>query len=233
MDAKNQSVWKSKCVTQWNLEGRRIPLPQECDWETTYQKKPFERNLIKNPSPEGLSHSVQLDTTHPEVPPPKKCLESIGDFSGWTTREEHLPVDTSGIPEGAVICYLPAYSWVIKEQIIDLKEEGFWEELLDIHQPDICIMDWYEDSQLHEYVYEINVKLLGADRVTVVDEFSFKPKNERSERQHKWCEVSHVFQNYGPGVRYVQFEHRTKDRYMVGFDRTRVTDSTVCVKLRG
>lgn len=232
MDSKKQSVWKDRCVTEWNLGGKGIPLPQEWDWESTYQKKPFGRNLIKNPCPEGLSHKVPLDTTRPQAPPPRKPLESLGDFSGWKTKEEHLPVDTSGIPEGAVICHLPNYSWVIKEQIINLKEEGFWEELLDVYQPDICVTDWYEDSQLHDYVYELHVKLLGIDHAKVINEFSLKPKNERSETQHKWCEVSHIFQKYGPGVRYIHFEHRTKDLFVVGFDRTRVTDSTVRVQLR-
>lgn len=39
------------------------------------------------------------------------CLisECLDDFTGWTTSVEVLPYDTSGIPEGAVICALPQY----------------------------------------------------------------------------------------------------------------------------
>lgn len=33
-------------------------------------------------------------------------------------------------------------SWFSMEQIVDLKAEGLWEELLDDFQPEIVIQDW-------------------------------------------------------------------------------------------
>lgn len=45
--------------------------------------------------------------------------------------------------------------------------------------------------------------------------------------------MSHVFRQYGPGVRFVHFLHKTKDRAEPGgLRRTRVTDSSVSVQFR-
>lgn len=33
-------------------------------------------------------------------------------------------------------------SWFSMEQIVDLKAEGLWEELLDGFQPEIVVQDW-------------------------------------------------------------------------------------------
>lgn len=46
-------------------------------------------------------------------------------------------------------------------------------------------------------------------------------------------QVSHVFRQYGPGVRFVHFLHKTKNRREPGgLRRTRVTDSSVSVQFR-
>lgn len=46
-------------------------------------------------------------------------------------------------------------------------------------------------------------------------------------------QVSHVFRQYGPGVRFVHFLHKTKNRMeRGGLLRTRVTDSSVSVQFR-
>lgn len=36
-----------------------------------------------------------------------------------------------------------ALSWFTMEQVVDLKAEGLWEELLDDFQPEIVIQDWW------------------------------------------------------------------------------------------
>lgn len=46
-------------------------------------------------------------------------------------------------------------------------------------------------------------------------------------------QVSHVFRHYGPGVRFVHFLHKTKNRMeRGGLRRTRATDSSVSVQFR-
>ncbi|MBN3300682.1 F-box only protein 50 [Amia ocellicauda] len=225
--------WKQKCQSEWKLKGRDIPAPDGVDWKSVHSKKPFNRNLLKNPAPHGLSHTQPP----PELPAPgfgdePPRFEPEGDFKDWTTSTERLPLDSSGIPEGAAICHLPQYSWFTMEQHVDLLGQGLWVELLDSYQPDICIQDWYEETLLHKSLYQLQVKLLGADRKTVIQEHSVSPEEDQSQDEHRWKEVSHKFRGYGPGVRHVHFLHRLKCMSMIGFQATRATDSAVLVRLR-
>lgn len=222
--------WKKRCEDEWGLQG--APMPDSVDWKSVHEARPVGRNLLKNAAPHGLS---------PDTPPPEPDLPDMpmrgppistphGDFTGWETSTEVLPYDRSGIPEGAVICQLPRYSWFTMEQIVDLKAEGLWDELLDEFQPEIAIQDWYEESQLHTYIYQLHVKLLGADKSTVISEHTVNPTEDRSNYSHSWKEVSHVFSSYGPGVRYVHFLHRLKNSFLNGFYETRFTGSSVTVR---
>ncbi|XP_037324048.1 F-box only protein 50-like [Pungitius pungitius] len=224
------SEWKKRCAEEWSLQG--APMPDSQDWKSVYEAKPLGRNLLKNPSPHGVSKDTPPpEPDLPEVPrhgPP--CFQPDGDFSSWTTSTEILPYDSSGIPAGAVVCQLPQYSWFTMEQVVDLKAEGLWEELLDNFQPEIFIQDWYEESQLHESIFELHVKLLGADKSTVISEHSANPTEDRSAYSHTWKGVSHVFSGYGPGVRYVHFQHRLKNQYLNGFYGTLSSDSSVMVR---
>nr|XP_020442734.1 F-box only protein 50 [Monopterus albus] len=222
--------WKTKCEVEWSLQ--RAPMPDSLDWKSIYQAKPLWRNLVKNPAPLGLSK---------DTPPPEPDLPAVpshgpprfqpdGDFTGWSTSTEVLPYDTSGIPAGAVICQLPQYSWFTMEQVVDLKAEGLWEELLDTFQPEIAIQDWYEESQIHDSIYQLHVKLLGADKSTVISEHTVSPTEDRSTYSHTWKEVSYVFSDYGPGVRYVHFQHRLKNSFLNSFFPTLFTSSSVMVR---
>ncbi|XP_054482118.1 F-box only protein 50 [Anoplopoma fimbria] len=224
------SEWKKRCEDEWSLHG--APMPDSVDWRSVYDVKPLGRNLLKNPSPQGVSKDTPPpEPDLPEMPtrgPP--CFQPDGDFSDWTTSTETLPYDRSGIPPGAVVCQLPRYSWFTMEQVVDLKAEGLWEELLDDFQPEIVIQDWYEESQLHNSIFQLQVKLLGADKSTVISEHTANPTEERSVYSHTWKEVSHVFSGYGPGVRYVHFQHRLKNQFLNGFYGTLSTGSTVLVR---
>uniref|UniRef100_A0A087YJW9 P1, F-box associated domain containing n=1 Tax=Poecilia formosa TaxID=48698 RepID=A0A087YJW9_POEFO len=223
--------WKQKCEAEWGLQG--APMPDAVDWKSVYEAKPLGRNLLKNPSPIGFSKDTPPpEPEYPDAPPdgPPR-FQPEGDFASWTTKTEVLPYDTSGIPEGAVVCGLPQYSWFTLEQVVDLKAEGLWDELLDKFQPEIVIQDWYEESQLHDYIYELHVKLLAADKTTIISLHTAKPTENLSVYSHNWKEVvSHVFSSYGPGVRYVHFQHRLKNSFLNDFFPTRFTDSSVIVK---
>ncbi|XP_056140958.1 F-box only protein 50 [Lampris incognitus] len=222
--------WKQKCRDQWGLQG--VPMPDGVDWRSVHATKPLGRNLLRNPAPHGLTHTSPPPepelTGVPSHEPPR--FEPEGDFTGWTTSTEVLPEDGSGVPPGAVVCYLPEYSWFSMEQLVDLKAQGLWEELLDDFQPDILVQDWYEESQVDDTIYQLQVKLLGADRQTVISEHTVKPTENLSVYSHTWKEVSHVFSGYGPGVRYVHFLHRLKNKFMVEFFPTLVTGSSVIVR---
>ncbi|KAF7205221.1 F-box only protein 50 [Nothobranchius furzeri] len=222
--------WRKRCEDEWGLQG--VPMPEHLDWKFVYESRPFGRNLLKNPAPLGFSKdNPPPERELPEFPPggPPRH-QPDGDFTGWTTSTEVLPYDTSGIPEGVVICALPQYSWFTLEQVVDLKAEGLWDQLLDECQPEIIVQDWYEESQLHEFIYQLHVKLLDADKATVISEHTAKPKEELSTYSHTWKEVSHVFSGYGAGVRYVHFQHRVKNSFLNDFFPTLFTGSSVTVK---
>uniref|UniRef100_W5NAM1 P1, F-box associated domain containing n=1 Tax=Lepisosteus oculatus TaxID=7918 RepID=W5NAM1_LEPOC len=189
--------------------------------------------------PPGLSH-----TTPPpehELPgmfgaePPRSAPE--GDFTGWTTSTEVLPYDTSGIPEGAAVCALPQYSnvWCTWSKVVSMHSHFNWPPLgsapLTRAAAAALALRRYEESRVHEFIYQLRVRLLGADGRTVLQEHAFAPKEDMRRDSRDWKKVSHVFRSYGPGVRHVHFLHRLKNMNMVAFRATRATDSAVLVKL--
>ncbi|XP_074529233.1 F-box only protein 50-like isoform X2 [Halichoeres trimaculatus] len=178
-----------------------------------------------NPLPES-----DFDYRTRDGPPPR---EPQGDFSGWTTSTEKLPEKKTNIPPGAVVCSSIENSWFSMEQVVDLKAEGLWDELLDEFQPAIAIQDWYKAIQLEEHAFELHVKLLGADKSTVISEHSVQPTEAPYTESATWKMVSHMFSSYGPGVRYVHFKHRLKNMFRDGvgadFFQTLSSDSSVII----
>ncbi|XP_029769062.1 F-box only protein 6-like [Terrapene carolina triunguis] len=81
-------------------------------------------------------------------------------------------------------------------------------------------------------VYSICVKLLAANRSTVIAEFKANPDRLEKSNDAQYHQVSYRFRQYGRGVRYVHFLHRGKDiLYWAGYYGARITNSTVMVKL--
>ncbi|CAJ1064603.1 F-box only protein 50-like [Xyrichtys novacula] len=234
LSAKPISDWKEKCEREWGLRG--APMPDNLDWESVYGAQPFQRNLLKNYSPHGLSKDRSPPNPKHEKVQMGRPFEpqvTAGDFSGWNTSNEVLPDDMSEVPEDVVICAWPTFYWFTMEQIVDLKVEGFWDELLDEFQPEIVVKDWYEESRLDSHIYELHVKLLGAHNSTVISEYSLQPTENLKSQSYTWKEVSYVFSGYGPGVRYVHFKHRLKNMHMNGmvngFYQTLFTESSLMV----
>ncbi|KAG8448888.1 hypothetical protein GDO86_015818, partial [Hymenochirus boettgeri] len=192
--------WLELCDREWGLRANQVLCPENTNWRDIHKKKPFSRNLLRSPNPEGLSTSLLPPQEQFDPPPQKKPLETLGD-------------------------------WCVKEQLVDLLEEGLWAELLDVYQPHIYILDWYEDSKLHKHVYELHVKLLAEDKKTVIVQHDFTPENDMCGDPKGWNSVSHIFKSYGSGVRYAHFLHKSKDLSVLGYHRTRVADSSLFVNL--
>lgn len=47
----------------------------------------------------------------------------------------------------------------------------------------------YEESQLHESIYQLHVKLLGSDGETVIGEFTSNPREDLENYSHNWKQV--------------------------------------------
>ncbi|KAM9633193.1 F-box only protein 50 [Trichechus inunguis] len=201
-------------LKEWGPQGGSLQLPAGLSWRLIFLHRPLYRNLLRSPNPEGINIYEPAPSTGPTQQP----LESLGNFSGWVISTEKLQQHRS---------------WTAKQQCVDLLAEGLWEELLDNKQLDITVMDWYEDSRLDSCVYELHVWLLAADRRAVIAQYHVAPRTPGTGPPGRWVQVSHVFRQYGPGVRFVHFMHKTKNQLEAGgLRRTRVTDSSVSVQLR-
>ncbi|XP_053124173.1 F-box only protein 50 [Hemicordylus capensis] len=233
--AEAEPDWRQRFEERWGLRRRGVPLPPEEDPDGKRLlrlgalKKPFERNLLQSPNPEG----VNIYEAAPPCPPSASQvpLDPQGNFKGWQISIEPIPEDSKQDPLSLAS---PRYSWRVKEQRVDLLAEGLWEALLDLYQPNITVMDWYEHSKLASSVYELHVQLLGADGTLVIGEFHHVAREHEQDLKNKnWFHVSHLFKHYGPGVRYIHFQHKTKGvETPAGFLWTRATDSSVSVQLR-
>ncbi|XP_004595236.3 F-box only protein 50 [Ochotona princeps] len=201
-------------LDEWGPLGGGLQLPARLTWKLLLVRRPLYRNLLRSPNPEGIN----IYQPAPPTGPTKQPLQALGNFRGWHIGTEQLQ---------------QGLSWTVKQQCVDLLAEGLWEELLDDEQPDITIMDWYEDSRLDACVYELHVWLLAADRRSVIAQHHVAPQTGGRGPPGRWVQVSHVFRQYGPGVRFVHFLHKAKNRTEPrGLWRTRVTDSSVSVQLR-
>ncbi|OBS78505.1 hypothetical protein A6R68_19099 [Neotoma lepida] len=201
-------------LEEWGPLSGKLELPPSLSWKLLFLERPLYRNLLSSPNPEGIN----IYQPAPPTGPTRKPLTELGNFHGWYITTENL--------QGPL-------SWTVKEQCVNLLAKKLWEELLDDEQPDITVMDWFEDSRLDQCVYELHVWLLAADRRTVIAQHHVAPRTTGRGPPGRWIQVSHVFRQYGPGVRYVHFQHKAKNRMEAGgLRRTRVTDSSVSVQLR-
>ncbi|KAK0142524.1 F-box only protein 6 [Merluccius polli] len=148
-------------------------------------------------------------------------LSNMGD--GWRVEEVMTPHPNQGATQNFVSSYGPC----MKAQLVDLRKKGYNNYLMDKVQPHIRISDWYAPRFDCASEYEMRVELLNKKKEAI---HIFAPERVNFEQwnDQNWHEMTHVFKNYGPGVRYVHFVHGGRDRqYWKGWYGIRVTDSCV------
>ncbi|XP_073651944.1 F-box only protein 17 isoform X5 [Tursiops truncatus] len=122
--------------------------------------------------------------------------------------------------------------WCFKRQLVDLVMEGVWQELLDSSQIEICVADWWGARENCGCIYRLRVRLLDMYENEVV-KFSASPNPVLQWTERGCRQVSHVFTNFGKGIRYVSFEQYGRDtRSWVGHYGALVTHSSVRVRIR-
>ncbi|KAM3911784.1 F-box only protein 27 isoform 2-T2 [Leptodactylus fuscus] len=206
------SPWRIKC----EREHRRNVLfaAEMCpdfSWQRVCLKDPFSRNLLRNPcGAEKLNH-----------------WSVVNGGDGWRVEDNHSMLEVAEIQT----CFVSSFQWCKKSQVIDLVQEGLWEHVLDVHQPVICISDWFAGRNDCGCVYQIKVQLLAADKKSVIKEFSRAPEPIPQWNDTCYHQVYYEFRNYGPGVRYVKFTHGGKDtQFWKGWYGARISNSSVTVK---
>ncbi|XP_024883728.1 F-box only protein 6-like, partial [Temnothorax curvispinosus] len=106
---------------------------------------------------------------------------------------------------------------------------GIHPYILDTYQPPIEVSEWYGCRYDCPARYQLRVKLFRNDN-KMIDEFLFRDVLE-GEKQNQWLKITHVFKNYGPGLRRITFEHSGKDRsFWAGHYGSKMAGACVCVK---
>ncbi|KAM9758753.1 F-box only protein 2 isoform 1-T1 [Menidia menidia] len=173
------------------------------------------KNLLKNPNGEEQLEFWEL-------------TENGG--SQW--RVEEMPGDCGyDFCNDAVTSYfVTSFELCLKRQMIDLMAEGFSPEQLDA-QPAVTVEDWYCGRSDCGCSYQMSATLLDENQ-EVMEEFRAQPVTLDPECDNcSWKQVSHTFSDYGPGMRFVCFEHGGQDsKFWDGWFGVRVTGSSVTIE---
>lgn len=206
------ALWKRKSQLDGFVSKHCQRIPP--DWRMFYFLHEKKRNLLKNPcAVEGFQH-WELE-------------ENNGDQ--W--KVEQLP-GAHGKPfpdENVKDYFVTSYGMCLKSQLIDLEKEAYPGQWLDVMQSDIVIRDWYAARHDCGSMYALCVLLLSKEK-TIIEEF--RPDKIFIEQWNdaKWSQIEYRFKNYGPGARYIYFQHGGKDtQFWAGWYGIRVTNSSVTI----
>ncbi|XP_033934777.1 F-box only protein 2 [Pseudochaenichthys georgianus] len=174
------------------------------------------KNLLKNPSGEELLDFWEL-------------TENGG--SQW--KVEEMPGDCGsdcGL-DGVTKYFATSFELCLKRQVIDLLAEDYSSEQLDA-QPPVTVEDWYCGRSDCGCTYQMTVTLLDENQ-EVIEEFKPDPvTHDPDSDECCWKQVNHTFSEYGPGLRFITFEHGGQDtKFWDGWFGVRVTGSSVTVEV--
>lgn len=176
----------------------------------------MSRNLLKNPNGDEDLEFWEL-------------TENGG--SQW--KVEELPGDCGHdftAVDGVNKYFATSFELCLKRQVINLLDEGFPAEVLD-DQPLVKITDWYCARTDCGCTYQITVCLLDENQEVMQE---YKPESVTLDPESddcSWKEVTHSFTDYGPGLRFITFEHGGQDtNYWDGWFGVRVTGSCVSIE---
>ncbi|XP_053401571.1 uncharacterized protein LOC123549189 isoform X2 [Mercenaria mercenaria] len=172
------------------------------------------KNLLKNPCAKGLYYW--------------KAVYDGGD--GFKCEEEPIGCvkicDCTSVKEN-LPCWSTSSQLCEKSQLVYLPEFDISEERLDEKKPPIRIKDWYGSRVDCGSLYNLSVRLLADDKSTELDVWKY---SDTKERGAGWTKVKHVFKDYPPGVRYVEFKHGGQDlNFWAGHFGAKMTNSGVFV----
>ncbi|XP_022104226.1 F-box only protein 6-like [Acanthaster planci] len=226
---QSQGLWRKMCQRTGRFIEKYMAPHYPEDWREFYFKCPYSRNLIKNPSgKDGLEAGwiITSNGGHGWL------VETSSGGSG--VKPERLLAISEGFPHH----FVTSYEWCVRHQLIDLVAEGCSEALLDEAQPDVWVLEWFAARSDCGNVYQLTVELLrdsSGDPDSVIDKFTFGPQYASDWRAPiDWNEASHVFSSYGPGLRYIRFEDRSKDtRFWAGHYGSKIAGSFVRLQFRG
>uniref|UniRef100_A0A3B5M6C6 FBA domain-containing protein n=1 Tax=Xiphophorus couchianus TaxID=32473 RepID=A0A3B5M6C6_9TELE len=202
--ADNESLWRQRCRREgYNLhESSKVPS----DWRFFYFMCKKRRNLIKNPRGEDEFKDWTI-------------VRNGGD--GWRVEKPIALHPNAEVQTN----FVTSFRMCTKSQLIDLVNEGYSQAFMDEVQPHIKVSDWYAPRCNCEY--NMSVKLLHSNK-RIIEEFTPGTIHLPEQENRRWKQMIHVFKDYGPGVRYVYFEHGGKDSvFWAGWYGIRLTETSI------
>ncbi|XP_051516724.1 F-box only protein 6-like isoform X2 [Myxocyprinus asiaticus] len=198
--------WRERCRRE-DLQPCDASRPP-ADWQMFYFLAKKRRNLLKNPRAEEELSGWEI------------VWNGGSRWAAHGTRKPH--------PDNTITkCFVTSYGLCLKRQLIDLKKEGYNLAFMDHLQPHIKISDWYIPRCDCGSQYQICVELLDQQK-EVISIFQPEPVFFPQWNDEQWCEMTHVFKDYGPGVQFICFTHGGKDtQFWKGWYGIRVTNSSV------
>ncbi|XP_063091589.1 F-box only protein 44 isoform X2 [Cavia porcellus] len=139
------TLWKHKCLREgFVTQDWDQPV---ADWKVFYFLCSLRRNLLHNPCAEEGFEFWSLDVNGGDE-------WKVEDLSQEQRKE---------FPNDQVKKYfVTSYYTCLKSQVVDLKAEGYWEELMDTTRPDIEVKDWFAARPDCGSKYQLCVQLLSS-----------------------------------------------------------------------
>ncbi|XP_053307803.1 F-box only protein 6-like isoform X2 [Spea bombifrons] len=207
------TLWKTKCQRMGFIPKGYKQNPS--DWKVYCYICSMKRNLLRNAcASEGFKFW--------------KIEENKGDR--W--QIEAVPgAHGQEFPDESVKKYfVTSYGICLKSQLIDLKKMGYHPNFMDEIQPDILIEDWFAPRRDCGSMYQVCVRLLSKRKRTL-KEFNPDPVIMDQWSDANWQKMTYTFRNYGPGVRYIYFQHGGKDtQFWAGWYGVRLTNSSIAIE---
>ncbi|XP_026571655.1 F-box only protein 44-like [Pseudonaja textilis] len=214
----NELIWNCQLVcSRW-----RDILHSPFLWKRKYQEEDadlkmpktfyifchLEKNLIKNPCGEEGLHFWDTATPSNGQWKVKDVFEKdSAKLQAWDFLQRNIYIKDEWIPYQEVEKCFAAYNGLCtKSQLITLKDEGYWDQLMDDGRPTIVVKDWFFSS--FNSHYKLCVKLLSEDFQVIREYDSGDKYKYDSEYNDEWRQASHAFHNVPPGIRHIFFQHQ-------------------------
>ncbi|XP_011692496.1 PREDICTED: F-box only protein 6-like [Wasmannia auropunctata] len=227
------SVWRKKMRQKFNMS---FAGSDEIPWSIIYFAfEPYNKNLLKYLHCAEFAKSsfnimgYKLSETARSISAP--CYSMLDDESKLQTR--NLYQNTAFAIRFATPLPRVMLTKLLRSNekyIVHLTMNRIDPYILDTYQPPIVISEWYNTGKNTHATYILSVK------TNLIDRFLFEHPIRCDEKN--WMKVSHVFKNYGPGLKRITFEHSVqfhRDAYKhcgpIIVDDILISGASVCVQL--
>uniref|UniRef100_A0A8C1PZW6 Si:dkey-147f3.8 n=1 Tax=Cyprinus carpio TaxID=7962 RepID=A0A8C1PZW6_CYPCA len=174
--------WRERCRTE-GLQPYDASRPPE-DWRLFYFLSKFRRNLLKNPRAEDGLQGWEIVQNGADRWVTER---NRNEGDRWATERNRKL-----FPENTVTrCFVTYHSLCLKEQLIDLKKEGYSDAFMDQLRPRIKISDWYIPPSGYRSHYTLYVQFLDQEKNPIRTCHPYNYFRQQGS-DYPWCQVSRI-----------------------------------------